>query len=105
MANDYSQQAACSGAAPFEQGQMPEVTFSTFILSLCSSAMVQLGDLAEPETGQHTQNLLMAKHTIDILDMLKAKTTACLTEAELGLLDNILHDLRLRYVDKTRNAA
>ena len=58
------------------EGLMPKVTFSTFILSLGSSAMVHLGEAPEPETGQIRENLCMAKHTIDILSMLKDKTLA-----------------------------
>jgi hypothetical protein len=78
------------------------VTFSTFILSLCSSALVHLGELEEPESGKSMQNLMMAKHTIDILSMLRCKTENCLDEDEAKLLDSILYDLRMKYVQKTQ---
>ncbi|MDR2604512.1 MAG: DUF1844 domain-containing protein [Desulfovibrio sp.] len=81
---------------------MPRVTFSTFILSLASSALVQLGEVANPETGGMGEDLVMARHSIDILCMLKAKTRECLDPDEVRLLDGILYDLRMKYVLKTK---
>jgi hypothetical protein len=79
---------------------MPRVTFSTFILSLASSALVQLGEVANPETGGMEQDLGMARHSIDILCMLKDKTRECLDPDESRLLDGVLYDLRMKYVLK-----
>lgn len=79
----------------------PPVAFSTFLLSLAASAMVQLGESPEPETGQYMQNLPLAKHTIDILAMLQCKTRANVTEEEAKLLADLLCQLRLSYVRKT----
>jgi len=84
---------------------MPQVTFSTFILSLASTALVQLGEVPNPETGQIEQNLALGKHTIDVLDMLHSKTQACLDNEEKRLLDGILYELRLKYVLKTPSTA
>jgi hypothetical protein len=78
----------------------PRVTFSTFILSLASSALVQLGEVANPETGGLERNLGMARHSIDILCMLQEKTRECLDSDESRLLDGILYDLRMKYVLK-----
>ena len=80
---------------------MPQVTFSTFILSLASTALVQLGEVPNPETGQIEQNLALGKHTIDVLDMLRAKTQACLDSEEKRLLEGMLYELRMKYVLKT----
>ena len=80
---------------------MPQVTFSTFILSLASTALVQLGEVPNPESGQIEQNLALGKHTIDVLDMLRDKTQACLDKEEKRLLDGILYELRMKYVLKT----
>jgi hypothetical protein len=80
---------------------MPKVTFSTFAMSLCSSAMVHLGECPDPDSGQTRENLDLARHTIDILSMLKDKTSGCLDESEVRLLDDILYELRLKYVAKT----
>ena len=83
-------------------GGLPEVTFSTFILSIGSSALVQLGEVPDPETGQTMENLLAAKHSIDILSMLQEKTKTCLEQDEQQLLDTLLYDLRMKYVMKTK---
>lgn len=79
---------------------MPQVTFSTFILSLASSALVQLGEVPNPETGVTEQDLVLAKHTIDILTMLECKTRQCLDSDEVRLLDGMLYELRVKYVMK-----
>ena len=73
---DSHDQSGCGCSDP--SCSMPQVTFSTFILSLASSALVQLGEVPNPETGAFEKNLLVAKHTIDILEMLESKTRACL---------------------------
>lgn len=78
--------------------QMPEVTFSTFVLSLGSSALVQLGEVPDPDTGATASNLLMAKHTIDVLTMLQQKTENNLDDDEKRLLDGLLYEVRMKYV-------
>ena len=79
---------------------MPEVTFSTFILSLASSALVHLGEVPNPETGNTETNLPLAKHSIDVLEMLHMKTERCLDEQERKLLESILYELRMKFVIK-----
>ena len=91
---------SCGNGGPQPTEAMPQVTFSTFVLSLCSSAMVHLGEVPEPSTGQLMEDRMMAKHTIDILTMLKEKTAKCLDESEAKLLDDILYELRMKYVAK-----
>lgn len=81
-----------------EAFQLPEVSFSTFIFSLSSSALFHFGEMADPTTGEKQKNLPMAKHTVDILGMLEEKTAGNLTDDEAQLLKNILYDLRMRYV-------
>ena len=77
---------------------MPEVTFSTFIISLASSALVQLGEVPNPETGATETDPCMARHSIDILEMLRRKTANNLDRQESQLLDSILYELRMKYV-------
>jgi hypothetical protein len=81
-----------------EAFQLPDVSFSTFIFSLSSSALFHFGEVPDPTTGEKQKNLPMAKHTVDILGMLEEKTTGNLTDDEAQLLKNILYDLRMRYV-------
>lgn len=82
------------------QGSAPplELDFSTFVISLASSAQVNLGAIPHPETNQTSQNFPAAKQMIDILGMLKEKTKGNLSEAESALLDQVLFNLRLHYV-------
>lgn len=91
-----------SGGAASGGGTMPRVTFSTFVLSLASSALVQLGEVPNPETGHTEEDLDMARHTIDVLDMLHDKTRQCLDAEERRLLEGVLYEVRMKYVIKTR---
>jgi hypothetical protein len=78
------------------------IDFYTFVLSLGSSAFVHLGDAPHPETGEPVPpNLPLAKQTIDILAMLEQKTKGNLTQEEERFLENLLTDLRFRYVQRT----
>ncbi|HIJ78829.1 MAG: DUF1844 domain-containing protein [Desulfobulbaceae bacterium] len=79
---------------------MPEVTFTTLIMSLNTSALFHLGELEDPITGQNGKDLVLAGHTIDTLQLLRDKTKGNLTEKEQQLLDNILADLKIRYANK-----
>jgi len=81
---------------------MPEPSFTTFVLSLASSALVHLGDTPEPDSGQISTNLPLAKHTIDILAMLEKKTAGNLADEESRILGHMLCQLRLAYVAKTK---
>jgi hypothetical protein len=81
------------------------IDFVTFVLSLASSAFVHLGDAPNPETGSTSEDLPLAKQTIDILGMLERKTKGNLTPEEEKFLENLLMDLRLRYVQKSSGRA
>ncbi len=85
-----------------EQILLPEVTFSSFIVSLSTAALVHLGEMEEPGTGAKGKNLPMAKHTIDTLAMLQDKTKGNLDDEEKALLDHILFDLRLKFVKASK---
>jgi hypothetical protein len=77
------------------------IDFYTFILSLGSSAFIHLGDAPHPETGTRMEpNLVLAQQTIDILAMLEEKTKGNLSPEEEKFLENLLMDLRLRFVNK-----
>ena len=78
--------------------QLPEINFSTFVVSLNASALLHLGAIEDPTSGQKTKDLPMAKQTIDILSMLEEKTAGNLTDEEKNLLKNILYELRIMYV-------
>lgn len=82
----------------------PPVDFHTFVLSLGSSALLHLGEIENPNDGVSQKDLPLAKHTIDILAMLEEKTKGNLTTAEEKLIESLLYDLRLRYVEATKRS-
>ncbi len=96
-----------SGSEPSDsrrgrESTLPAVDFHTFVLSLGSSALLHLGELEQPEGGAAEKDLPLAKHTIDILSMLEEKTKGNLTSAEEKLIQSLLYDLRLRYVNASK---
>ncbi len=77
---------------------LPEVDFNSFIFSLSTSVLIQLGEIEDPFTQKPAKNLPLAKQTIDLIGMLKEKTKGNLTPQEERLVENILYDLKMRYV-------
>jgi len=78
--------------------------FSTFLISLGTSAMIQLGDAPDPTSGGMLKpDPEGARQTIDLLGLLEEKTRGNLNETEDGLLKNLLQDLRLRAVQLQNN--
>jgi hypothetical protein len=80
---------------------LPEISFNNFILSLSTSALIQLGEIQDPITKQSAKQLPSAKQTIDLISMLKEKTKGNLSSDEAKILEAILYDLRMRYVKAT----
>jgi hypothetical protein len=80
---------------------LPEITFTSLIFSLSTSALIQLGEIRDPVTQEVSKNLSLAKQTIDLIGMLKEKTKGNVTSDEEKMLENILYDLRIRYVKAT----
>ena len=76
-----------------------EVTFSGLLMMVGTTGMVQLGMTPDPASKEARADLDGAKQTIEILDLLKQKTAGNLSPSESGLLDELLFDLRLRYVE------
>jgi hypothetical protein len=75
------------------------IDFSTHVLSLASSAMVALGTMPAPDGAKQPVDLETAKYLIDVLGMLEGKTKGNLDESETKLLQSLLYDLRVAYVD------
>jgi hypothetical protein len=82
-------------------GYIPEVNFMNLILSLSTTAMFHFGDYPDPASGKAAKNLAAAKHTIDTIGMLKAKTEGNLDDNEKTLIDTVLFELRMRYVKES----
>ncbi len=85
-----------------EASPLPKVDFNTFVLSLSSSVLVHLGEVNDPASGKPSQDLDMARHTIDMLDMLEKKTQGNLDVDEDRLLKNILFEMRMKFIRKTK---
>jgi len=87
-------------AAPSD-ATTPPVTFSTFVLGLSTQALFHLGEVSDPSSGAE-RDFESAKHVIDILGIIRDKTRNNLEPGEDSLLESILYDLRMRYVELVR---
>ncbi|MBI2963991.1 MAG: DUF1844 domain-containing protein [Deltaproteobacteria bacterium] len=106
-----------AAAAPAAEGSRPprrppeaethpdrplEITLSTFLMSLSTQALMCLGEIPNPVTGGNETDLDAVRELIDIISMLQEKTRGNLDAAEARLFENVLFDLRLRFVEKAR---
>ena len=87
-----------------EEFKMPplEVNFMMFITNLSMQAMMSLGLYPNPITKKEEKNLDAAKYTIDTITMLQEKTKGNLSSEESRLIDNILYDLRMKYIEASK---
>jgi hypothetical protein len=90
-----------SDPASIHEQVFGSIDFQTFIVSLATSALIHLGEAPNPETGKTDASLPHAKQTIDLLALLQQKTSGNLTPDESKLLQDLLRDLRLRFVQMT----
>ena len=75
------------------------LSFTAFVLSLAATAAIHFGDIADPSTGEQQEpNLEGASQMIEILSLLDQKTRGNLTAEERQVLEQVLYELRLRYV-------
>jgi hypothetical protein len=81
---------------------LSEINFSTFVISLSTQALMHLGEMANPLSGQVEKDIPVAKQMIDILGMLREKTRGNLDSGEDKLIEDILFDLRMRYVEAVK---
>jgi len=92
-----------SGApAPESEQALAEINFSAFVISLSTQALMHLGEIANPMSGKVEVDVLVAKHMIEILGMLKDKTRGNLNASEDRLMEDILFDLRMKYVEAVK---
>ena len=77
----------------------PQLSFTAFVLSLASTAAIHFGDLADPISGETAEiNLEGAAQMIEILSLLEVKTRGNLTAEEREMLNQLLYELRVRFV-------
>ena len=98
MSDDPNDLSAAAGAGE------PTINFASFVLSLVHTAAVHFGDVGDPSTGEHlAPNLQLAQQMIDILAMLEEKTRGNLSVEERQLIEQVLYELRVRYVEVSRS--
>lgn len=79
-------------------------TFTDFLLWLATMAAVQFGDLPDPVSGEPVEpNIPAAGHLVEVIGMLQEKTAGNLAPAEAKLLDDLLYELRMRFVQAQQN--
>jgi hypothetical protein len=83
----------------------PQLSFTAFVLSLASTAAIHFGDLPDPVSGQPAEpNLAGAAQMIEILTLLDQKTRGNLTAEERQVLEQVLYELRMRFVDASSSS-
>lgn len=87
---------------PDPSQSVPEMSFSVFVLGLGTQAMMTLGLIPDPESGRAAVNLAAARQLIDVLGILTEKTKGNLDAQEQELLDQLLFDLRTRFVEESK---
>ena len=97
LAKEEAQQADAPNSQE-QGGALPPPSFTLLILSLVAQARICLGDLENPVTKKKQFDLDSAKHNIDMLEMLDEKTKGNLSDDEKSLLNSVLYELRMRYV-------
>lgn len=89
--------------APGETATAPhQVDFATLVLSFATSALIQMGVAPDPATGEKVKDLALARQNIDILEILEKKTKGNLTRDEQALIDGVLTEVRLRFVEAAK---
>ena len=83
--------------------EIASIDFATFILSLSTSALYQMGVVPHPESGKVAEeDFLLAQQTIDTLEMLEEKTRGNLDPEEKKLMEGLLYELRMHFVEKAK---
>ena len=106
ISREKTKSEATSGNEPYSSkqkpGERPQIDFAAFVLSLATTAIANLGEIPDPGTGKVVENIEAAQQMIDILMMLKDKTKGNLEPDEDNLLENLLYELRMKYLSKTQ---
>jgi Domain of unknown function (DUF1844) len=86
-----------------EGNALPGIDFSTLVLSLSTTALYQMGLAPDPATGEPVEpDLVLARQAIDTIEMLQVKTQGNLDESEAKLIQSLLYELRMRFVEVRR---
>lgn len=92
-----------TGSKEREAGEdLPEISFSTFVMGLSTQALMHLGEIPNPLSGKIENALPVAKQMIDLIAILREKTRGNLDKGEEKLVEDVLYDLRMRYVEAVK---
>jgi hypothetical protein len=83
-------------------GELPPPSFPLLIATFASQASVAFGHVPNPIDGKTEVRLDLAKHAIDMLAVIEEKTMGNLTQQEASMLENVLHQLRVAYVEASK---
>ena len=98
--SDHARKEGGSPREPSGARALPQIDFATFVLSLSTTALCQLGLVPDPLSGKLLEpDRVLARQTIDTLEMLRTKTRGNLDDDERRLLDTLLYELRLKFVE------
>jgi len=87
------------GAEPGADQALPQASFASLVQMLATQAAIFMSDQRDPQTGRSMQHLDLAKHNIDLLAVLEEKTKGNLADDEKKLLDHMIYELRMVYVN------
>lgn len=96
------QQASGEGAAQPPAGEEGDDAFKAFLSTLSMQALMSLGEIPHPVTQQTETDLTQAQYLINMLEMLQRKTAGNLLADEATLLENVLYELRMKFVEKSK---
>jgi hypothetical protein len=88
--------------APEKPLSKDEALFLQLVISFQTAAYHQMGKIASPLTGKVERNLDQAENSIDMLGMIQEKTKGNLTESERKIIENVLYELRMNYLEELK---
>lgn len=101
--HNHAAESECGCGHDHGHGEaIPPMDFTMLVFSIAGSVQVHLGLIPNPATGKAEVNLPMAKQTIGLIEMLQEKTKGNLTSEEAKLIEHVLYDLRMIYVEKQK---
>jgi hypothetical protein len=102
MTLDDHQNGERSGKKPTPDGMpfLPPLEFSSIVVLFYFPALVQLGLMEDPASGERREDMILAKRNIDLLDLLKDRTKGNLEEEEAKFLEDVLSQLKMAYLKK-----
>jgi len=77
--------------------------FTLFVTSLSMQTLISLGEVPNPANGKKEQNLDQAKYMVDTIGMIKEKTKGNLSKSEESIIENVLYQLRMKYLEMTKD--